>query len=225
MAKLYFFYSAMNAGKSTSLLQSDYNYRQRGMKTLLFTPQLDQREGEGRIHSRIGLSEPATIFSKDMDLFDYTRKAHHQEKVNCVFVDEAQFLTPAQVLQLTMICDQLNIPVLTYGLRTDFRGEPFEGSKYLLAWAEELVEVKTVCRSGRKATMSARLNVNGERVFEGEQVQIGYHYEPMSRHIFQLEKISPIGYVPPTFENTKQISNDGQDQDQDQDPFDDNHDD
>lgn len=202
MAKLYFFYSAMNAGKSTSLLQSDYNYRQRGMKTLLFTPQLDQREGEGQIHSRIGLSEPATVFSREMDLFDYTRKIHHQEQVHCVFVDEAQFLTPAQVLQLTMICDQLNIPVLTYGLRTDFRGEPFEGSKYLLAWAEELVEVKTVCRSGRKATMSARLNANGERVFEGEQVQIGYHYEPMSRHIFQLEKISPIGYVPPPFEES-----------------------
>jgi thymidine kinase len=197
MAKLYFFYSAMNAGKSTSLLQSDYNYRQRGMKTLLFTPQLDNRDEIGSIHSRIGLSQPAIAFSPELDLFEYTMKLNLEEKVHCVFVDEAQFLKPAQVLQLTLICDRLNIPVLCYGLRTDFRGEPFEGSKYLLAWAEELVEVKTVCRSGRKATMSARLSAEGERVYQGEQVQIGYHYEPMSRHIFELEKISPIGYLPP----------------------------
>jgi thymidine kinase len=200
MAKLYFFYSAMNAGKSTSLLQSDYNYRQRGMKTLLFTPQLDHRDQIGSIHSRIGLSQPAIAFSPEMDLFEYTQKIHLEETVHCVFVDEAQFLKPAQVLQLTLICDRLNIPVLSYGLRTDFRGEPFEGSKYLLAWAEELIEVKTVCRSGRKATMSARLNAEGQRVYEGEQVQIGYHYEPMSRHIFELDKISPIGYHPPASE-------------------------
>lgn len=196
MAKLYFFYSAMNAGKTTSLLQSDHNYRQRGMNTVLYTSRRDDRSGEGIISSRIGLSRQANVIEPHSDLFADVQAKHQQKELHCVFIDEAQFLSPAQVLQATMICDQLNIPVLAYGLRSDFRGEPFDGSKYLLAWAEELIEVKTVCRSGRKATMSARLNDQGEQVTEGEQVQIGYHYEPLSRHLFNLSKVSPIGYPP-----------------------------
>ena len=192
MSKLYFFYSAMNAGKSTSLLQSDHNYRQRGMNTLLYTSQRDDRSGLGVISSRIGLSREARLIAEETDLFSEVNGLHQEQTIHCVFIDEAQFLSPAQVLQATMICDQLNIPVLAYGLRTDFRGEPFEGSKYLLAWAEELVEVKTVCRSGRKATMSARINERGERVWEGDQVEVGYHYEPLSRHLFDLPHISPI---------------------------------
>lgn len=194
MAKLYFFYSAMNAGKTTSLLQSAYNYKQRGMRPALYLPQRDDRAGQGMIRSRLGLESEATAFGEDFDLFVDVQTQRQASGVDCVFVDEAQFLTPAQVLQLTMVCDQLKIPVLTYGLRTDFRGEPFEGSKYLLAWAEELVEVKTVCRSGRKATMSARMSADGTRVFEGDQVQIGYNYEPLSRHLFDLPQSSPIPY-------------------------------
>ena len=196
MAKLYFFYSAMNAGKTTSLLQSDHNYRQRGMNTLLYTSKRDDRSGLGVISSRIGLSREANLIQSESDLFADVESRHQRAPVHCVFIDEAQFLTPAQVLQATMICDRLNIPVLAYGLRSDFRGEPFDGSKYLLTWAEELIEVKTVCRSGRKATMSSRLSQEGERVWEGEQVQIGYHYEPLSRHLFDLPQISPIGYPP-----------------------------
>jgi len=197
MAKLYFYYSAMNAGKSTTLLQSDYNYKERGMRTLLFTTTLDDRYEKGLISSRIGLSAEATIFDKDFDLFATVRKEHAEQHVDCVLVDEAQFLTGKQVLQLTMVCDELNIPVLTYGLRTDFRGEPFEGSKYLLAWAEELVELKTICRTGRKATMNARLDENGNQVIEGEQVDIGHHYVSLCRKEFQLKKVTTIDYQPP----------------------------
>lgn len=192
MAKLYFFYSAMNAGKTTSLLQSDYNYRQRGMNTLLYTSRKDDRSGIGVINSRIGIEREARLIHSETNLFQDVCSVSDESPIHCVFIDEAQFLSPKQVLQATMICDQLNIPVLAYGLRTDFRGEPFEGSKYLLAWAEELVEVKTVCRSGRKATMSARLNQAGQRVWDGEQVEIGYHYEPLSRHLFNLPQITPI---------------------------------
>ena len=195
MAKLYFFYSAMNAGKSTHLLQSAYNYEQRGMRVLLFLPSIDGRAGEGVISSRIGLSRSARSVDPSSDLYRIVDEVGHEDGFDAVFVDEAQFLTPAQVLQLTMIVDKVGIPVLTYGLRTDFRGEPFEGSKYLLAWAEELVEIKTVCSSGRKATMSARFHED-TRVYEGEQIEIGYHYQPMARHLFELERVSPIGYPP-----------------------------
>ena len=148
MAKLYFYYAAMNAGKSATLLQSAHNYRERGMHTLLFTPKLDDRYGQGKITSRIGLQADATIFDREYDLFVEIRTQHMQQKVSCVLIDEAQFLTKKQVLQLTLVCDHLRIPVLAYGLRTDFRGEPFEGSQYLLAWAEELIELKTVCQNG-----------------------------------------------------------------------------
>lgn len=197
MAKLYFYYSAMNAGKSATLLQSEYNYRERGMRTLCYTPRLDDRYGTGQITSRIGLQREARIFGDDFDLYVDIRREHRAQTVDCVLVDEAQFLTPAQVLQLTVVVDRLGIPVLCYGLRTDFRGEPFEGSKYLLAWAEELSEIKAVCRTGKKATMNARLDAKGERITQGSQIDIGHHYEAVSRARFDLPTVSPVGYTPP----------------------------
>lgn len=192
MAKLYFYYSAMNAGKSTTLLQSAYNYEERGMRVMLFTPCVDDRSGVGRIASRIGLEREAFAFSNDHDLFKHTQEETGKSKVSCVLVDEAQFLTPKQVLQLTLVCDRLSIPVLCYGIRTDFQGEPFEGSKYLLAWADELTEIKTICSSGKKATMNARMDADGNRVWEGEQIQIGTNYISLSRKEFQLHRVSNI---------------------------------
>ena len=197
MAKLYYYYSAMNAGKSTTLLQSAHNYEERGMRVLLFTPQLDDRYGAGEITSRIGLHREAIAFRRDHDLYRHVRDEHSAKTVHCVLIDEAQFLTAKQVLQLTLVCDRLDIPVLAYGIRTDFCGEPFEGSKYLLAWAEDLIEIKTVCPSGKKATMNARLDSDGERVWEGAQVEIGHHYLAMSRKEFDLARVSPVGYESP----------------------------
>ncbi len=197
MAKLYFYYSAMNAGKSTTLLQSAHNYAERGMRTLLFTPRLDNRYGVGRIASRIGLEAEATPFTGDADLFVAVRDEQAKAAVDCVFVDEAQFLSPAQVMQLTLVVDRLRVPVLCYGLRTDFRGEPFPGSTYLLAWADELSEIKTICETGKKATMNARLDASGQRVREGAQVEIGHNYVAMSRAAFDLPAVSPIRYEPP----------------------------
>lgn len=194
MAKLYFYYSAMNAGKSTTLLQAAYNYREQGMNPLIYKPAIDDRSPAGRVTSRIGLSAPALEFNEGFDFFLAIRQKLENEQVDCVLVDEAQFLSRTQVLQLTLICDQLHIPVLCYGIRTDFRGEPFEGSQYLLAWAEELVEVKTICRSGRKATMNARMDQAGKRVVVGQQIDVGHHYEPMSRQEFDLLKVTPIPY-------------------------------
>jgi thymidine kinase len=148
MAKLYFYYSAMNAGKTTTLLQSAHNYRERGMRVLIFTPKLDFRAGSGTVASRIGLSAEGQAFERDDDLEIWARNdiARHG-KLDCVLVDEAQFLTRAQVWQLSEIVDRLRIPVLCYGLRTDFRGELFDGSQYLLAWADELTEIKTICHT------------------------------------------------------------------------------
>ena len=197
MAKLYFYYSAMNAGKSTTLLQSAHNYEERGMKVLLYTPALDHRAGVGTISSRIGLNREAQAFKQNHDLFVDVRDAAAKEKISCVLIDEAQFLSAAQVLQLTLVCDRLGIPVLCYGLRTDFQGEPFVGSKYLLSWADELIEIKTICHSGKKATMNARMDDEGNRVWEGEQVQIGTNYVSLSRREFQLERVSPVQYQPP----------------------------
>lgn len=191
MAKLYFYYSAMNAGKSTTLLQAAHNYEERGMRVLLFSPHIDDRAGVGVISSRIGLSRQSFAFDQAFDLFAHIRDQQQQSPVHCVFMDEAQFLSPQQVLQLTMVCDQLNIPVLCYGLRTDFRGEPFEGSKYLLAWADELGEVKTICHSGKKATMNARLDAAGNRVVEGDQIAIGLNYVAVSRKEFALDQVWP----------------------------------
>lgn len=174
MAKLYFYYAAMNAGKSTVLLQSSHNYQERGMQTLLFTPAIDTRYQYGTIYSRIGLSQPALTFQQEDDLMAMVQ-AYQQsgQRYACVLIDEAQFLTAAQVMQLTLITDELSIPVLAYGLRTDFRGELFPGSQQLLAWADELIEIKTICHCGRKATMNMRINAQGEAIREGEQVHIG----------------------------------------------------
>lgn len=192
MAQLYFYYSAMNAGKSTTLLQSAYNYRERGMRALLYAPALDSRSGTHTILSRIGLSADAVAFDEAYDFHAAVVDAQASEPVHCVLVDEAQFLTPRQVLQLTTVCDRLGVPVLCYGIRTDFQGEPFEGSKYLLAWADNIIEIKTICRSGKKATMNARLDRDGNRVTEGAQIDIGHHYEALSRKEFRLEEVSPV---------------------------------
>ncbi len=174
MAKLYFYYSAMNAGKSTVLLQSSYNYRERGMDTLLFTPIFDNRVKPGIIASRIGLSADAVAFDSDTDLFSYVASmVANNRNLKCIFIDEAQFLTKKQVIQLSEISIQLNIPVLAYGLRTDFRGEPFEGSIYLLALAENVSEIKTICHCGRKATMNLRIDDKGDVIKDGAQVEIG----------------------------------------------------
>jgi thymidine kinase len=174
MAKLHFYYSAMNAGKSTTLLQSSYNYQERDMDTLLYIPQIDVRVGVGVIGSRIGLKKEAFPFSSDFDLFaDIKQKLAANGNIKCVLVDEAQFLTKEQVEQLCKVADQLNIPVLAYGLRSDFLAEPFPGSKYLLALADELNEIKTICFCGRKATMNMRIDEKGNKVYQGEQVEIG----------------------------------------------------
>lgn len=173
MAQVYFYYSAMNAGKSTSLLQSSYNYRERGMQTVIYTAEIDNRFGQGKVSSRIGLSEPARLFNQSTDIYLDVAALQQLGPIHCLLVDESQFLNRAQVRQLTRIADQLHIPVLCYGLRSDFKGELFEGSHYLLAWADKLVELKTICHCGRKANMVLRLNQAGEPYREGEQVVIG----------------------------------------------------
>lgn len=173
MAKLYFYYSSMNAGKSTALLQSSYNYRERGMNTLVLAPQLDDRYGVGKVSSRIGLESEAITFSQDDDLLGIVSDETNKETLHCVLIDEAQFLTKDQVFQLGEVTDKLNIPVLAYGLRTDFQGEPFEGSKYLLAWSDNLKELKAICDCGTKATMVIRLDEEGNAVTQGSQVEIG----------------------------------------------------
>lgn len=173
MAKLYFYYSSMNAGKSTALLQSSYNYKERGMSTLVLVPMLDDRYGAGKVTSRIGLDAEATVFRRDDDLYGLVEGLHSQEALHCVLIDEAQFLTRDQVFELSDVTDKLNIPVLAYGLRTDFQGEPFEGSKYLLAWSDNLKELKAICHCGSKATMVLRMDGDGNAVTEGSQVEIG----------------------------------------------------
>jgi thymidine kinase len=170
---MYFYYSTMNAGKSTILLQSSYNYRERGMRTLVFAPEIDDRFGAGVVSSRIGLQSEAIAFSISENLFRRIQQEHEKQKVDCVLVDEAQFLTKKQVRQLGDVCDDLGIPVLAYGLRTDFQGNLFEGSQYLMAWADNLNEIKTICHCGRKATMVLRIDSTGKPVREGEQIQIG----------------------------------------------------
>ncbi|SEA42990.1 thymidine kinase [Alkalimonas amylolytica] len=190
MAQLYFYYSAMNAGKSTSLLQSAYNYRERGMQVALFTAAIDNRFGEGVISSRIGLSMPATLFDSDFHFYNELKT----QSVDCVLIDEAQFLSQAQVRQLTDVVDALNIPVLAYGLRTDFTGATFAGSEALLAWADKLVELKTVCHCGRKANFVVRLDADGKPSRHGDQIQIGGNerYVSMCRlHFKELVWSSP----------------------------------
>ena len=195
MAKLYFYYSTMNAGKSTSLLQSSHNYRERGMRTLVYTAGVDQRGG-GKVHSRIGLSSEARHFTPGTGLFIDIAAEHAAQPVSCVLLDEAQFLTRDQVEQLARIVDELSIPVLCYGLRTDFRGELFPGSARLLALADELTELKTICHCGRKATMVVRVGADGVVERDGEQVEIGGNERYVSlcrRHYFEASGRRPPG--------------------------------
>jgi thymidine kinase len=190
MAKLYFYFASMNAGKSTTLLQSSFNYVERGMRTLLFTAAVDDRGGRGRINSRIGLEAEAIPFSDDTDLDVIISAEHGAAPIGCVLVDEAQFLSRKQVDQLAAVCDRLGIPVLAYGLRTDFRGELFEGSARLLAIADKLVELKSVCECGRKATMNLRVDAAGRAVVAGAQTEIGGNdrYVAMCRRHFMAKR-------------------------------------
>ena len=192
MAKLYFNYSSMNAGKSTALLQANHNYLERGMKTKMFTFSGDNRYEENRIVSRIGISADALPFSEDTDLFQSLIEDKDQIEIKCVLIDEAQFLTKKQVAQLGKIADELDTAVLAFGIRPDFQGELFEGSKYLLAWADNLKEIKTVCWCGRKATMVVRLDKEGNIVSQGEQLEIGGNekYVPLCRAHFNKKKLS-----------------------------------
>jgi thymidine kinase len=188
MAKLYFYYAAMNAGKSTTLLQADFNYRERGMETMLWTAAHDDRSGAGIIGSRIALSAAAHTYSPDVDLFGSVTDELKKRKLDCVLIDEAQFLTREHVLQLCRITDELGIPVLCYGLRTDFQGQLFEGSAALLALADALIELKAVCECGRKATMNLRVDAEGHAVAAGAQTEIGGNDRYVAlcrRHFFE----------------------------------------
>lgn len=173
MAKLYFYYASMNAGKSTTLLQSSFNYRERGMETMLWTAGVDDRYDRGVITSRIGLNAEANLFDPETDLLAAISAWHEHTPLACVLVDEAQFLTKDQVFQLAAVCDRLGIPVLAYGLRTDFQAELFPGSAQLLAIADVLVELKAVCACGKKATMNLRVDADGRAVRQGAQTEIG----------------------------------------------------
>ena len=187
MAKLYFYYAAMNAGKSTVLLQSSHNYKERGMNTLLLTPEIDQRAGIGKIASRIGLEANAQTFNQDEDLYTLVKSTEVAPPIACVLIDEAQFLTRPQVEQLCQVTDELGMPVLCYGLRTDFQGQLFPVSAALLGWADNLTELKTICHCGRKATMNLRTDDNGNAIKEGAQVEIGGNerYVAMCRKHFR----------------------------------------
>ncbi|MEM6476666.1 MAG: thymidine kinase [Pseudomonadota bacterium] len=172
MAKLYFYYSSMNAGKSSNLLQADFNYRERGMRTMVWTAELDTRS-EGMVRSRIGLDARAHLYTPVSDLWEAVGAEHEKGALDCVLLDEAQFLTKDQVWQLARLSDELGIPVLCYGLRTDFQGELFPGSAVLLGIADALVELKAVCHCGRKASMNLRVDESGAAVKQGEQTEIG----------------------------------------------------
>ena len=187
MAKLYFYYSSMNAGKSTALLQSSYNYKERGMNTLVLAPEFDDRYGSGKVTSRLGIEAEATAFRRTDNLLKVVEELCNQGPLHCVLIDEAQFLTKEQVFQLGDVTDKLNIPVLAYGLRTDFQGEPFEGSKYLLAWSDNLKELKAICHCGTKATMVVRFDESGNAVTKGSQIEIGGNdrYVSMCRRHFK----------------------------------------
>lgn len=187
MAQLYFYYSAMNAGKSTHLLQSAYNYRERGMRCVLYTAKLDDRFQQGKIASRLGINADAAMFDENTDLFSSVNISNEQNAVDCVLVDESQFLSEQQVRQLTDIVDKLRIPVLAYGIRTDFLGNTFSSSAALLAWADKLVELKTICHCGKKANFVVRMDETGKAVTEGAQVELGGNdrYESMCRKHFK----------------------------------------
>ena len=188
MAKLYFNYSSMNAGKSTMLLQANHNYNERGMNAQLYTSELDTRFGNDEITSRIGLKKKSNIFTTKTDIYSDIINKNIEVSVDCLLIDEAQFLTKEQVAQLGMIVDKLDIPVLAFGIRTDFQGNLFEGSKYLLAWADNLKEIKTVCHCGRKATMVLRINDKGQVIEDGMQIEIGGEDKYVSvcrKHFFE----------------------------------------
>ena len=196
MAKLYFNYAAMNAGKSTTLLQASFNYRERGMKTLLFTASIDQRSGAGVVSSRIGLKEEARSFDAQTDLYAEIAGSLESAGVNCVFVDEAQFLSAAQVMQLARAVDYLNVPILCFGLRTDFRGDLFPDSERLLAIADEIRELKTICHCGRKAIMNLRIDRSGRAIAEGASIEIGGNerYTPLCRRHFYEQLAASKSY-------------------------------
>ncbi|HIE78527.1 MAG TPA: thymidine kinase [Candidatus Thioglobus sp.] len=186
MAQLYFYYSSMNAGKSTSLLQSAYNYKEQGMNPMILSAAIDDRYGVGKVTSRIGLEAGAHLFCTDDDILSLISKQNTIHPIDCVLIDESQFLSREQVKQLCQVVDKLDIPVLCYGIRTDFSGELFPGSQYLLAWADNINELKTVCHCGRKATMVVRLDTDGTIVSDGDQVVIGGNdqYQSMCRRHF-----------------------------------------
>ena len=193
MAKLYFYFAAMNAGKSTNLLQADFNYRERGMATMLWTAQIDDRDRGGWISSRIGLAEPAQVYNRGTNLYAAVKKRLDQGPLACLLVDEAQFLSPEQVWQLAHVADDLGVPVVCYGLRTDFQGQLFPGSAALLGIADKLVELKAVCHCGRKATMNLRVDEDGRAIREGEQIGIGGNESYVAlcrRHFSEAMKVS-----------------------------------
>lgn len=187
MAQLYFYYSTMNAGKSTHLLQSSYNYRERGLRTLLYTARIDDRFAEGQVSSRLGINADANLFEQETDILSEVKASHSSNKIDCLLIDEAQFLTTEQVKQLTDIVDHLKIPVLAYGIRTDFLGQTFKGSAALLAWADKLVELKTICHCGKKANFVIRRDKNGNVVTGGQQIEVGGNerYESLCRTHFK----------------------------------------
>ena len=192
MAKLYFYYSTMNAGKSTMMLQASYNYQERGMQTLLLAPDIDNRDGENIVSSRIGLTAPATSFHTADNLYSLIQSIGSTQTIDCIFIDEAQFLEKQQVKQLSDVTDELDIPVLCYGLRTDFQGNLFTGSEQLLAWADELTEIKTICHCGRKANMVLRIDADGNVIKQGAQIKIGGndHYISVCRKCFKNGMVS-----------------------------------
>ena len=188
MAKLYFNYSSMNAGKSTMLLQANHNYLERGLMPVIYTSHLENRFSENEIISRIGLKHKSNIFTIKTDIYKDILKLSDKFSVDCLLIDEAQFLTKDQVKQLGIIVDKLDIPVMTFGIRTDFQGNLFEGSKYLLAWADNLKEIKTICHCGRKATMVLKINSSGKIILEGTQIDIGGQEKYVSvcrKHFFE----------------------------------------
>jgi thymidine kinase len=187
MAQLYFYYSTMNAGKSTHLLQSSYNYRERGLNTVLYTALIDDRFAQGQVSSRLGINAEAKLFDQHSNILNEVSSLKIESNIDCVLVDEAQFLTTEQVKQLTDIVDHLKIPVLAYGIRTDFLGQTFSGSAALLAWADKLIELKTICHCGKKANFVIRRDKNGNAVKAGQQIEVGGNekYESLCRTHFK----------------------------------------